>query len=76
MYYKYKLQTSIATSTTEAKFIVATTLSKIAKYLYSILNNLDITQQEPTPIFVDNIAVVHIANHNRPTPYTRHIEIS
>ena len=76
VYCKCKLQTSIATSTTELEFIAAITSAKTALYLRSILTDLDIPQSNPTPIYADNITAVHMANHNRLTLRTRHINIS
>ena len=76
IYYKYKLQISVATSVIEAEFIAAITLAKTPKYLQSILTDLGILQLGLTTIHVDNIVAVHMANHNRPTLCTYHIDIA
>ena len=44
--YKSKVQSTVSTSSTEAEFIAAVQAAKIAKYLRSILHELDYTQPD------------------------------
>jgi len=73
--YKSKLQTSTATSSTEAELYAAVSAAKIAMYLRSVLNELGILQSEPTMLHEDNQAVINIVNHSQPTSRTRHVLI-
>jgi hypothetical protein len=73
--YKSKLQTSTATSSTEAELYAAVTAAKLAMYLRSVLNELGIKQGEPTMLYEDNQAVINIVNHSQPTSRTRHVAI-
>jgi hypothetical protein len=56
IFYRSKVQTTIATSSTEAEFIAAVSASKAIKYIRSILLELGCAQQQPTPVYEDNEA--------------------
>lgn len=73
--YRCKLQSTVATSSTEAEFIAAVLAAKVAKYLRSILLDLGFPPDGPTTLFEDNRAAIHMANHGRPTERSRHIDI-
>ena len=73
--YKSKLQTSVATSSTEAELYAAVTAAKMAMYLRSVLNELGFAQTEPTMLHEDNQAVINIVNHSQPTSRTRHVAV-
>jgi hypothetical protein len=73
--YKSKLQATVATSLTKAKFIAAIHTAKIAKYLHSILHELNIIQQQPMPLYVNNQAAIAMANARKPTDCSCHIDI-
>ena len=73
--YKSKLQTTVATSSTEAEFIGAVHAAKIAKYLRSVLQELGFEQDGATPLYVDNQAAIAMINEGHPTPRSRHIDI-
>ncbi|KAI2501346.1 retrotransposon [Fragilaria crotonensis] len=73
--YKSKVQSTVSTSSTEAEFIAAVHAAKIAKYLRSILHELDYTQSGPTVLYEDNEAAILMINASRPTPRARHIDI-
>ena len=73
--YKSKLQPTVSTSSTEAEFIAAVHAAKIAKYLRSILAELDYPQAGPTTLYEDNAAAILMINASRPTPRSRHIDI-
>ena len=72
---KCKLQATVASSSTEAEFIISVSSAKTAKYLRAILKELNIIQVEPTVIHVENQAALLIGNNNRPADRTRHIDI-
>jgi hypothetical protein len=73
--YKSKLQTTVATSSTEAEFIAAVHAAKIAKYLHAILLDFGIPQEGPTPLYEDNVSAIAMINERKPTPNSRHIDI-
>lgn len=73
--YRCKLQSTVATSSTEAEFIAAVSAAKVAKYLRSILSDLGHLHDGPTILFEDNEAAIYMANHGRPTERSRHIDI-
>jgi hypothetical protein len=73
--FKSKLQTTVATSSTEAEFIAGVSAAKVAKYLQSILQELDCTQEQPTPLYMDNEAAIAMINERKPTTRSRHIDI-
>ena len=56
--FKSKLQPTVATSSTECEFIAAVHAAKIAKYLRTVLADLEFAQPSPTPLFEDNQATI------------------
>ena len=73
--YKSKLQTVVATSSTEAEFYSAVHCAKTAKYLRSILFELGFPQDGPTLLYNDNKAAIAMIDKNKPTARARHISI-
>jgi hypothetical protein len=73
--YKSKMQATVATSSTEAEFIAAVSAAKIIKYLRYVLQELDLGETEPTTLYIDNQATMHMINDDKPTPRSRHIDI-
>jgi hypothetical protein len=73
--YKSKLQTTVATSSTESEFYAAVHAAKIAKYLRSVLAELGFPCTGPTPLYEDNQAAIAMVNESRPTPRVRHLDI-
>jgi hypothetical protein len=72
--YKSKLQPLVATSSTEAEeFYSAVIAGKLAKYLCSILADLQFPQTKPTVLYEDNQATIALINEQRPTSRVRHI---
>jgi hypothetical protein len=71
--YKSKLQPVVATSSTEAEFYAAVIAGKLAKYLRSILHDLQFSQPKPTILYEDNQATIAMVNEQRPTSRVRHI---
>ena len=73
--WKSRLQTLVATSSTEAEFYAAVVCAKIVKYLRYVFFELDALRPGPTTMFIDNQAALNMINERRPTPRARHIEI-
>lgn len=73
--YRSRFQPTISLSSTEAEFIAANEAGKLGLYLRSILNDLDIPQDSATALFEDNAAAIAMANAQRPTRRTRHMDI-
>jgi hypothetical protein len=73
--FRSKLQTTVATSSTEAEFIAAVTATKADKYLRSVLFDLgpDYAQTVPTPIYEDNEAAINIQTYNTLSPHRHSI---
>lgn len=73
--YKTKLQPCVATSSTEAEFYAAVHAAKVAKYLRSVLSELQYPQLQPTPLLIDNESAINMINESRPTVRSRQIDI-
>ena len=67
--YRARFQPTISQSSTEAEFITAVEAGKLALYLRSMLDDLDIDQPDATPLYEDNTAAIAMANASRP-PHT------
>ena len=75
IYYKTRLQPTVAQSSTEAEFVNMADAGKAALYMRCILDELQIFQQQPTKIFADNAGAIKLANAQKPTRRTRHVEL-
>jgi hypothetical protein len=73
--YQSKKQGTVATSSTEAEFIAAVHAAKIVKYMRWILLELGYQQTGSTTLYEDNQEVILMANADKPTVHTRHIDI-
>ena len=73
--YKSRLQSLVATSSTEAEFYAAVFCAKLAKYFRFVLQELRGLAEGPTPLYIDNEAALNVINERRPTPRARHVEI-
>ena len=73
--WKSRVQSLVATSSTEAEFYAAVVCAKAAKYLRYVLQQLDALRPGATRLLVDNQAAIAMVNESRPTPRARHIEI-
>ena len=56
--WKSRVQPVVATSSTEAEFYAAVTCAKAAKYLRSVLQQLEAIRPGVTPLFIDNQAAI------------------
>ena len=73
--YQSKAQSITTLSLTEAELIAAVTAAKNIKYVRSVMKELGIENDDPTPIYEDNQSVIKIINANKPTGRSRHIDI-
>jgi hypothetical protein len=65
----------VALSSTEAEFMGACDAAKVLLYVRSILWDLGIPQEAASILYEDNDAATAMANANKPTPRTRHMDI-
>ena len=73
--YKSKYQDVVATSTSEAEFIAAAEAGKQILYLRSILDEIGVPQEKATTLYEDNQGALLMANAQRPTKRTKHMDI-
>jgi hypothetical protein len=62
VYYRTRLQPTIAQSSTEAEFTNMADAGKAAVYLRWLLEEIGIIMDAPTPILADNQGAVRLAN--------------
>ncbi len=75
MAYKTKLQDTISTSSTETEFMAAYELGKMLLYVHSILWDLNVPQEAASWLYIDNDACIAMANAQKQTSCTRHMDI-
>ena len=73
--YKVNLLPTVALSSTEAEFMEATQAGKLLLFCRSVLWDLSIPQTAATIAYEDNDACTSMANAQKPTSRTRHIDI-
>ena len=73
--YKTKLQDTVATSSTESEFMAAFDLGKMLLYVRSVLWDLNVPQEAASTLYEDNDACTAMANAQKPTSRTRHMDI-
>jgi len=73
--YRAKLQTTVATSSTEAEFIATVYTAKAVKYLCLVLSNLNLLLANPANIYEDNKAAINMINNSKPTAQSWHIDV-
>ena len=73
--YKTKLQPTVALSSTEAEFMAACDAGKMILFVRSIMWDIGIPQQATTILYEDNTAAAAMANAQKPTTRTRHMDI-
>jgi hypothetical protein len=73
--YKTKFQPMVAGSSTEAEFMLACDTGKMILFIRSILWHLNIPQEAATLLYEDNDACTAMANSQKPTPRTCHVDI-
>ena len=75
VYYRTRLQPTIAQSSTEAEFTNMADAGKAALYLRWILEEIGISMDAPTPILADNQDAVRLSKAQQPTRRTQHVEM-
>jgi hypothetical protein len=75
IYYRTRLQPTVAQSSTEAEFCNMADAGKAALYLRSILEQIGIEQILPTEILADNRGARQLSNARQPTRRTRHVDM-
>jgi hypothetical protein len=72
-----RLQPTVALSSTEAEYMAVCSATQEAIYLRSMLADLGLPQVEPTTIYEDNTAAIHLANAalGQWHPRTRHVDV-
>ena len=73
--YKTILQRVVALSSTEAEFYALSEAGKLALYVRSILNDLDMPQHTATSVYEDNKGCLHMTQNQKPTKNTRHVDL-
>ncbi len=73
--YKTQLQDTIATSSTKSEFMAAYKLGKMLLYVRSILWDLNVPQEAASLLYKDIDACTAMANAQKPTSRTRHMDI-
>ena len=64
----------MAWSSCEAEFVAACAAAKIAMYLRSILDEINVPQHHTTMIYEDNTGALTMANTGQPTKRTKHMD--
>ena len=72
---KAKFLPVLATSISESELMEAVHGAKDIIYLRSILAGLGCPQSNATDLYADNAAAIMVANNQKPTPRTRHMDI-
>ena len=73
--YKTAYQQSLAHSSTELEFVAACDAGKYILYLRSLLEEIGLPQHEATVLYEDNQGALLMANAQRPTKRTRHMDL-
>jgi hypothetical protein len=73
--YKKKFQPTVALSSTEAEFMAACDVGRMSLFFRSILWDLNIPQEAATIAYEDNDGCTAMANAQKPTTRTCHIDI-
>ena len=73
--YKTSYQQVIAHSSTEAEFVAACDAGKYILYLRSLLEEIGLHQEEATILYEDNQGALLMANAQRPTKRTKHMDL-
>jgi hypothetical protein len=74
--WKSQKQSALATSSCQAEYIAMTSAIQEAVWLRNLAADVGIPRLEPTPIGVDNTAVVELVDHSKYHTKTKHIQLS
>ena len=75
MAYKTKLQDTIATLSMESEFMAALDLAKMLLYVCSITWDRNVPPEAASRLYKDNDACIAMANVQKPTTRTQHMDI-
>jgi hypothetical protein len=73
--YKTKLQDTITTLSMESEFMAVYYLAKMLLCVCSIMWDLNVPQEAASKLYKDNNACTAMANAQKPTTHTRHMDI-
>ncbi len=73
--YKTKFQPTVALSSTKVEFMAAWDVGRMCLFVRSILWDLNIPQEAATIAYEDDDGCTSMANAQKPSPWTRHIDI-
>ena len=73
--WKCRVQTTISLSSSEAEYLAACDAGKLALYLRSVLDDLQVPQHFATLIYEDNRGCLLMSRAAQPTKQSRHIDI-
>ena len=74
-YFKKQNFRTLSLSSTEAEFTAACDAGKVILYVCSILNEIGVSQNEATTLFIDSNGALLMGNAQQPTRRTRHTDI-
>ena len=72
---KYRLQDTIALSSTKVEFIAVVEAGKYILDFHSIINGIGLLPHDATIIYEDNLGFLPMTSAQQPTKRTRHIDI-
>jgi deoxyuridine 5'-triphosphate nucleotidohydrolase len=73
--YKTAFQATVAHSSTESEFTAAADAAKYILYLRTLLEEIGLSQHDATVLYEDNQGALLMANAQKPTKRTRHMDI-
>ena len=73
--YKTQLLPTVSQSSTEGEFMAACSAGRMILFVRSVLWDLGVPQAAATLLYEDNDACIAMANAQKPTPRTRHMDI-
>lgn len=73
--YKTKFQDCVALSSTEAEFTAACDAGRSILYVRSILDEINVSQDSATALYIDNNGALLMGNAQQPTRRTKHMDL-
>ena len=73
--WKSKSMKSVVLSTTEAEYVAVLEVVKEIKFLYQLLQSMEINVPLPIKIRVDNVGAIWLANKSGVSERTKHVDI-
>ena len=72
--WKSKSMRSVVLSTTEAEYVAISEVVKEIKFVYQLLESMDVKVQLPIKVRVDNIGAIWLANNSGVSERTKHVD--